>query len=157
MVQHFCIFLLSSGLNSLTDLLSTWAVLSFDVKVCRQGFSPLNLACDSKCKEAVADLQSAAPRLAEFDLLYILQLSLNLVESSHEMCAQSLLCHSFVYKWCLFLFSSFAYQAVSWSTGEMSGMLGWSQDSIACHRMEIEKAPHYNFTGQIRGQREICN
>ena len=39
----------------------------------------------------------------------------------------------------------------------MSGMLGWSQDSIACHRMEIQKAPHYNFTGQIRGKREICS
>ena len=39
----------------------------------------------------------------------------------------------------------------------MSGMPGWSQDSIACHRMEIQKAPHYNFTGQIRGKREICS
>ena len=39
----------------------------------------------------------------------------------------------------------------------MSGMPGWSQDSIACHRMEIQKAPHCNFTGQIRGKQENCS
>ena len=65
-----------------------------------------------------------------------------------------------IFEWCLFSFtwfSSFACRTVSWSTEEMSGMPGWSQDSIACHRMEIQKAPHYNFTGQIRGKREICS
>ena len=39
----------------------------------------------------------------------------------------------------------------------MSGMPGWSQDRIACHRMEIQKAPHCNFTGQIRGKQENCS
>ena len=74
-------------------------------------------------------------------------------------CAPNLYCAIlFYFEWCLFFFtwlSSFACRTVSWSMEDMSGMPRRSQDSIACHRMEIQKAPHCNFTGQ--GKRENCS
>ena len=48
------------------------------------------------------------------------------------------------------LFSSFACGTVSWSTEDMSGMPGWSQDRIACTGWKFKR--HHTATSQGKSE-----
>ena len=155
---------LSYWFRKVRGLLSTRAVLAFDVKLAAKDSLPwIWLAIRNArkwwlfCRAPLLDWQNLT--CCAFRNCHWIWSSLAMRCASR--CAPYLYCAIlFYFEWCVFFFawfSSFACRTVSWSTEDMLGMPGWSQDSIACHKMEIQKAPHYNFTGQIRGKRENCS